>query len=761
MNKLVAECAGLSARPGHSIYNTSLVGRSKRSEEPVYLQGGGCLPMLSVISRCWKFLLVCLLVCGFSATATYADGTVTGIKVVNGSNALRVEISANGTVHHRTKTLSSPQKQIIVDVFPATLGQGVKANYAINKGLVNGVHVKQLTDNTVRVSIDVIAQPEYKVVDAPGSKGLTLAISDVMTTGKASSTPVKTAVAPVMVPEKRVAVAPVHKMTKKVAPKVAARTQRKVATEAPVTLSNRHDKALHQSMSGRGETMSALTGRGETTSALRARVAPRRYRPRQRLVNLDFVNADLVFVIKVLAREMGRNIYIAPGVDGSVTVTLKSVPVEGALALILKMQENEYQYKMVGSNTLVVGPPEKLNTIPTDILGSPAAMGADKRHAPRGSIRQEVLLEKAPAAKVIGFLEGQYKNVVFTPHPTMNGFYVLGSRADVLQIKSEVPNLDRVPEPPTPPQREFVPIKYGDLNEIKSLLATLVPDVQYNVDSRRQVLILEGAPGAIDQVKELLAELDRPVDQVMIDCKVVDLSENGSKSIGMTWGQAGAVGTLGTTFAEGAVGQSPVRSVNYVNGASNVSLDPAIVPSIPTYTSLAINSFARTPFVIASSIQFLVTQGEAKVLAAPRIATLSDKESLIHIGDKFPIVYFDPRAGQFQVQYVDIGIKLDVKPSVKADGYILCDIRPEVSTLVELVNNQYPRTAVRTVQSNMRVKDGDTVVIGGLINEQDIQNVQKVPLLGDLPIIGALFRNVSVTRSRNEVVLMLTPHVMK
>jgi type II secretory pathway component GspD/PulD (secretin) len=312
-----------------------------------------------------------------------------------------------------------------------------------------------------------------------------------------------------------------------------------------------------------------------------------------------------------------------------------------------------------------------------------------------------------------------------------------------------------------PPQREFVPVKYGELNEIKSILSTLVPDVQYNVDSRRQVLILEGAPGAIDQVKELLAEIDRPMDQVMMEIKVVDLSENGSKSLGMTWGGTSGPGTLSTTFSELAVGQSVVRQVNFLTGQPTVTLDPATTPGIPAFTGLGVSPFARSPFVIASNMNFLISQGEAKILASPRIATISGKESLIHIGDKFPIVYFDPRAGQLQVQYVDIGIKLDVNPQVKADGYIMCDLRPEVSTLVELVNNQYPRTAVRTVQTLMRVKDGDTVVIGGLINEQDVHAVTRIPLLSDLPIIGSMFRNVLDTRARNEVVLMLTPHVMK
>jgi len=420
------------------------------------------------------------------------------------------------------------------------------------------------------------------------------------------------------------------------------------------------------------------------------------------------------------------------------------------------MQENEFDYKVVEPNTIIVAPKEKLGTIPDDILQKGPV--GEEHSIPKDAIRQEILLEKAPAAKVISFLEGQYKHVKFTPHPTMNGFYVLGSRKDVLQIKSEIGNLDKVPEPPAKPEREFIRINYTDMNEAKSLLATLVPDVQYNVDTYHNTLILEGSPSAIEQVKELLDQIDRPKDMVMVDVKVVDLGETGAKALGASWGQSGP-GTSQITFTEGAVGQSVIRVNN--GGQTTVSLDPSQIPSPPATFGLPIQAFARTGFTITSNLQYLITQGEAKIMASPRVGTIAGKPALIHIGDKFPIVYFDPRAGQFQVQYVDIGIKLDVKVDIKSDGNIEADLNPEVSTLVGLVNNQYPRTTVRRVQTVMRIKDGDTIVLGGLITEQDVSSVQKIPLLGDLPIIGTLFRNVSQNKSRNEVVIMVTPHIMR
>ena len=700
--------------------------------------------MLSVMHRYWKILLSCFFLTAL-CTAGYADGAVTDLKVVEGANTVKIEIVSNGPVQHRAKSITQPGKAVIIDVFPAKLGAKVKALYAVNKGLVSNVRVKQYTDNTVRVTVEAVSLPEYKVVTSSDSKGLTVAVStSTMAEGKATTTPVAVAETP-------------KQPAPKAHPKAPAQPKEK---EEPVkVLTNRDVKAAKSHGHGSALINSPVfQGKGESTSALRARVIPKRTKPHSKMVSLDFVNADLVYVIKVLAKEMNHNVYVGPGVEGSVTVTLKSVPVEGALALILKMQENEFDYKLVEPNTIIVAPKEKLGTIPDDILQKGPA-GTAGPQIPKDAIRQEILLEKAPAAKVISFLEGQYKNVKFTPHPTMNGFYVLGARKDILQIKSEIANLDRVPDPPAKPEREFVRINYADMNEVKSLLATLVPDVQYNQDAFHNTLILEGSPSAIEQVKELLDQLDRPKDMVMVDVKVVDLGETGSKSLGVTWGSSSGPGTVATTFTEGAIGSSYQRVNN--GGQVAITLDPVGTFAAPTAVGMPIQAFARTPFAITSNLQFLITQGEAKIMASPRVGTIAGKPALIHIGDKFPIVYFDPRAGQFQVQYVDIGIKLDVKVDIKGDGNIECDLNPEVSTLVGLVNNQYPRTTVRRVQTVMRVKDGDTIVLGGLITEQDVSSVQKIPLLGDLPIIGSMFRNLSQNKSRNEVVLMVTPHVMR
>jgi type II secretory pathway component GspD/PulD (secretin) len=680
--------------------------------------------MLLSKPRSWKLLLACLLAVGLllpaTTTAQAASATVSGVKITDGTGTLKVDVQATAPVSFRSKRLAEPRQMVVIDVWPAVLGSGARAQTDVNRGLVEKVRLAQYTPDTVRVYLDVISQPQLQVSPAPERRGLTVAVStSQIAEAKVTKAPAATTV-------EATRPVPVHKPVAQTAPapKPApqAKAQSRPATPASVT---------------RTPTSSA--------SALRAQRPRPRPAPAPKTVSIDFVNADLVFVVKALAQEMGRNVFVAPNVMGTVTVTLNKVQPEGALALILKMQENDYSYKIV-DGTIVVASPEKLAQVADDIL-TPRTKSAASR---RDLISQEFLLEVAPAAKVTEFLKLQYPDVEFTQHPTLNGFFAKATRDELRQIKASIPGLDQVPEPPPAPRREFIPVKYGDLRQVQALAKTLVPDLEYNTDERLNLLIVEGADASIEALQELLATIDRPQDQVMLDVKVVDLTESGGKNLGVTWGAPNAPGSFQTTFGEVVpVLNAPAGSI------TNDQLDLAEM------TGLAIGPFGRTPFVVQTTLAFLITNGEAKILASPRVATQSGGEAKIHVGDKFPIVFFDPRAGQFQVTYVNIGVTLEVKPQVKADGYIVAEVKPEVSNLVDLVNNQYPRTTVRTVTSTMRVKDGDTIVLGGLISESQRHSVSKIPLLGDLPIFGPLFRSVTDSADRNEVILMMTPHIMK
>lgn len=159
----------------------------------------------------------------------------------------------------------------------------------------------------------------------------------------------------------------------------------------------------------------------------------------QKRVTHSFKNVDLIYVLKLLAHEIGVKSYFGPTVQGTVTIELVDVPAEEAIRQVLALQENEYDFLILNGPppylTLVVAPPDKLAE-----LREPKS-----KYTHIAYQRMEYLLEQAPSTKVLDFLKGRYPDVEFTPHPTMNGFYARGSREDLLQIKHELATLDRVP----------------------------------------------------------------------------------------------------------------------------------------------------------------------------------------------------------------------------------------------------------------------------------------------------------------------------
>lgn len=226
------------------------------------------------------------------------------------------------------------------------------------------------------------------------------------------------------------------------------------------------------------------------------------------MVTHSFVDADLKQVLEWLAKEMNRNIYIWPTVQGTVTVELANVPADEAMRTVLALQADAYAFKILdgpSTRTVVVAPPDKLLEI-----FNPLNCYRGTRGPVADSPRMEYLLDTAPSARVLDFLKAQYPDVEFTPHPTQNGFYARGSREDLLQIKRELVNLDRLPAPSPPTIREFLPVRHLDLANAQELIATLVPDASLAVDPERRLLIVESSPGLIDHVRELLLELDRP-----------------------------------------------------------------------------------------------------------------------------------------------------------------------------------------------------------------------------------------------------------
>ena len=286
------------------------------------------------------------------------------------------------------------------------------------------------------------------------------------------------------------------------------------------------------------------------------------------------------------------------------------------------------------------------------------------------------------------------------------------------------------------------PIRYANPADLGKQLQTVLPANAFTIDPRTDTLLVTGSPDIIQSARNFLALSDVPAPQVVFEVKVIDVTpKNDSINVGIEWTGSSALGLFENCITCTGVSTLPATSIQNGNP----------IPFQP---------FTRNAIFISAKINYLISKNEASILADPRVEALDNQQASLLVGQTYPIVYYSSQAGQFQVQYIDVGVKLIVTPVINPDGYITTTMHVERSNIAGLVQNQYPILNNRKVDDILRVKDGDTIVLGGLIDDEVTKNTTKVPLLGDIPILGALFKNVNNTKLHNEIVFLITPHIV-
>jgi type II secretory pathway component GspD/PulD (secretin) len=258
-------------------------------------------------------------------------------------------------------------------------------------------------------------------------------------------------------------------------------------------------------------------------------------------------------------------------------------------------------------------------------------------------------------------------------------------------------------------------------SEAVKALRTVVPDGTLLAEERRNAVVVSGGDDVRATVRALLRDLDAPGRQVMIEVRVADVQPvNDTTNVGVQLGGAG--------YGAGALGQFP-------------------------YT------LTKSAVTVNAQIDTLIQRGRASILAQPRIATLNNREASLLIGEQYPVVTVNQQTGFPSVQTIDVGVRLRLTPTIGADGTITAELHPEYSQIIGF-NSSFPIVANRKVDATLRVRDGETIVLGGLFQDVDSETVTKFPLLGDLPVLGAFFRNRQTSHNKDEVVFFITPHVI-
>lgn len=316
---------------------------------------------------------------------------------------------------------------------------------------------------------------------------------------------------------------------------------------------------------------------------------------------------------------------------------------------------------------------------------------------------------------------------------------------------------------------DIIKLNYARAAEIKKSLDSILSELKVKAEADEQTnsLMLSGSPLGIDRVKAMMTQIDIPQQQVELEAKVVAINKVNSKDLGIDWTWE-ATPQSPTVTTEDETKEVPTYDSNgNITGSTSITVPKT---TVTRSVNEGIIRYGRNPegypyeFYYQAKISALISNGNAKMLAQPKVTTINGKEARILIGDRVPTpVESTDSSGKttITIQYVDAGIKLTYTPFVNADGMVTAKVHTEVSTptLVDAIKAY--RITTREAETNVRMKDGETMVIGGLIGNDQSETRNKVPFLGDLPILGKLFQSQHSSKNDTEVVIFLTAHIVK
>lgn len=284
------------------------------------------------------------------------------------------------------------------------------------------------------------------------------------------------------------------------------------------------------------------------------------------------------------------------------------------------------------------------------------------------------------------------------------------------------------------------------------------------VDKATNSLLFYGTASEAQKIRVVLDQIDIPYEQVSLEAQVMSINKTDSKNLGIEWEWSKAP----QSYEE----YTPEKITIDAATGKITSIEPAEITRASSFnkgTTGGIISFGRSPdglpyeFYYAAKINALINNGKANILSKPKITTINGKEATINIGGEVPIptLTVSDNTTTTTYEYKETGIILKYTPRVNDDGYITAKIHTEVSTPTYDADAKAYRFNKRSADTQVRLKDGETMVIGGLIGSDESKVMSKIPFLGDLPILGRFFSNVNNSKNESEVIIFVTARIVK
>ncbi|MEQ3693292.1 MAG: type IV pilus secretin PilQ [Alcanivorax sp.] len=416
-------------------------------------------------------------------------------------------------------------------------------------------------------------------------------------------------------------------------------------------------------------------------------------------LSLNFQNIEVRTVLQLIADFTGLNLVASDSVGGSITLRLQNVPWDQALDLVLKTKG--LGQRQMGS-VLLIAPAEEI------------------------AAREKVELEAVRQVEELAPLVTEYMQLKYA------------KAADLAELLTS---------------------EQGLLSERGTAV----------VDSRTNTLLMKDSAKNLEKVREALTMLDVPVRQVLIEARIVVASTTVGEELGVQWGGAGFKnnGDNWTTFGGT---KSTLREGNQIlfdranTGSSSQTIDLESSDVIDFgVTDASASTFAigyqTADFLLDLELSAIETEGRAEIVSQPRVITADGQTASIESGTEIPYLQASS-SGAANVSFKSAVLRLEVTPQITPDDRIIMDLVINQDSVGELTTAG-PAIDTNAVETQVLVENGETIVLGGIFRSEEITQVSKTPFFGDLPLIGALFRRTSQQEEKSELLVFITPRLVK
>ena len=436
---------------------------------------------------------------------------------------------------------------------------------------------------------------------------------------------------------------------------------------------------------------------GRAAGAVEGEPEAKRYGGRP--VTFNFQDVPVRTVLQLIAEESGLNVVASDTVQGNVTLRLINVPWDQAMDIVLRAKQLD---KRRDGNVIWIAPQKEIADFEQAL--------ADARIA--NEVREPLVTEYLPvnygiAEDLAGLLTEDSKQAQSTG---------------------------------------------GGAAQRSAGGGFLSPRGSVSFDSRTNTLLVVDIQSKVDEIKNMLAILDRPVDQVLIEARIVVASETFARDLGVMFGVQDRTGTL-------------------VN-SNETTTDSGFLVNLPANPAAGILnlSILRQDIALDLELSALEEEGRGEVVSNPRVITANQREAIIRQGQEVAYLTIQPATtpgavAQATVEFKEVLLELKVTPTITQDGRVYLNLAVKKDEVSELIANPaggfVPQIARREVSTAVLIDNGQTVVVGGVYEFKDREDLRKVPFLGDLPVLGNLFKNKSRDIEKAELLIFVTPRVLQ